>query len=432
VIVFTIFSIFFCYFRRRLELSFHQLEQQNSRLEQAHAHIVRTDLERRKFIADMNHELRTPLNAVIGVSQLLEESHPIQNEQEYRKLLFQLQASSSQILTIINEVLDLTKIYEGKVPLQLKAKSTLDLVDESIAIVAPLLRSKGLTLQVDCEDIRVVCDGKKIKQILINLLSNAIKFTEQGGIRVQVTEVKSEPFRDPKLESLQIRFSVRDTGRGVDPNMKTRIFEEFQQGASEVDNPFGGSGLGLHICKKLITLMNGSIWCESNSDATDASGEEQGSTFIFELPLKRAQGEESSIKDTNALPLANSSQIESAANLTQRAILIVDDQALNLSITEKLIRKNFPEFVVNTTDQPEQIDAFFLRHPNGILLLDLNMGDYPTEEIARRLRTTYPLARIVAYTADTGALERYQQRDPFHQVLIKPFDLQRFAKVITE
>lgn len=223
------------------------------------------------FLANMSHELRTPLNAIIGYSELLEEITQEDGNGQYGVDLRRIRAAGQHLLTLINDVLDLTKIEAGKMNVEPEEFGVLALVEEVVSTVQPLVQKNGnsLVLDLDPEAGTMHSDQVKIRQVLLNLLSNACKFTDKGTITLQV-------YREASAAGERINFVVRDTGIGIREADLSRLFEAFVQVDSSHSRQYQGTGLGLALCKRMCQLLGGRI------QATSTFGE--GSEFSFWLP----------------------------------------------------------------------------------------------------------------------------------------------------
>jgi len=221
----------------------------------------------------VSHELRTPLNAIIGYSEMLHDemgdSQEI-NRGQFRDDLHKIIKSGRQLLTLINDILDLSKIETGKMSLHCETFEATDLVQQVVDSLAPLL--KGNNNDIDIGDLRelptLYNDAAKFRQIFTNLLSNANKFTEQGYISIEGQALPGKPG--------WLQFSVHDTGIGMDEEQQSRVFDAFVQANSSTSTTYGGTGLGLAICREYCALMGGNIKVSSEAGV--------GSTFTVVLP----------------------------------------------------------------------------------------------------------------------------------------------------
>lgn len=225
------------------------------------------------FLANMSHELRTPLNSIMGFTDviLLGLDGPLTDQMENDLKL--VEKNGKHLLSLINNVLDMSKIEAGRMTLSLEKFDLRSLMDETMDIVSPLAREKSLELRLaiqDDEDVEMLADRVRMRQVMINILGNAVKFTETGEILIAVTQPQSE----------MVRIAVSDTGLGIPPNKLDMVFESFSQIDTSSTRKVGGTGLGLPISRSLVEMHGGRLWAES----TGIAGE--GSTFIIEMPLK--------------------------------------------------------------------------------------------------------------------------------------------------
>jgi len=219
------------------------------------------------FLANMSHELRTPLNSIIGFSEILLEKTFGELNPKQTRYVNNILTSGKHLLTLINDILDLSKVEAGKVELKIEEISLKDTLGECQTLVKSLASKKGILLDVKVEGISTVqADPVRLKQIMYNLLSNAIKFTPEGG-RVDV---------EARLVDKMVQISVKDTGIGIAKKDYEKVFEEFQQIDSSYSKKYAGTGLGLPLTRKLVELHGGKIWLESELG--------KGSTFTFTLP----------------------------------------------------------------------------------------------------------------------------------------------------
>ncbi len=239
-------------------------------LQDKNAELERANRAKDRFLASMSHELRTPLNAILGFTGTLLMGLPGPLNEEQRSQLETVRSSARHLLTIINDLLDLAKIDSGKVELALEAVDCRAVVEDVATSLRPLAEAKGLSFELSCPDHGVTAwaDRRALTQILLNLANNAVKFTETGSVRIVVAEEAA-----PKGPSV-VRIDVIDTGVGISPADQERLFQAFEQvGNSPLTQE--GTGLGLHISRKLAELLGATISCSSVPG--------QGSTFTVEL-----------------------------------------------------------------------------------------------------------------------------------------------------
>jgi signal transduction histidine kinase len=240
---------------------FREIEDKSRQLETASQH-------KSEFLANMSHELRTPLNAIIGFSEVLSErmfGELNEKQEEYSK---DIHASGQHLLSLINDILDLSKIEAGRMELELSDFHLPTALDNALTLVRERAARRSITLQTSVDERlgQMQADERKVRQVVLNLLSNAIKFTPEGG-RIDVTAMPRDGF---------VEVSVRDTGVGIAPEDQEAVFEEFRQ-VGTADKKVEGTGLGLTLCRKFVELHGGKIWVKSQVGV--------GSTFTFTLPL---------------------------------------------------------------------------------------------------------------------------------------------------
>ncbi|MCL4809382.1 MAG: HAMP domain-containing histidine kinase, partial [Thermoanaerobaculia bacterium] len=260
--------------RLRAEASRAEAERHREVAERATAEAEEASRAKSQFLANVSHELRTPLNAIIGYSEMLSEEAAEEGRPVLVRDLEKIRSAALHQLELVNSVLDLAKIEAGRNDLDLETFPVAPLVDETAAIVRPLLEKNRNTLVVSRppdEELTMTSDAMKLRQCLFNLLSNACKFTEGGRVELEVRLLEEGGSR-------QVSFRVADTGIGIAPEKLPRLFEPFAQADLSTARRFGGTGLGLSITRQLCALMGGTVTVESEAGA--------GSTFEIRLPQR--------------------------------------------------------------------------------------------------------------------------------------------------
>jgi signal transduction histidine kinase len=237
--------------------------------------LARASQAKSEFLANMSHELRTPMNAILGFTEMILDDIYGEVPPDVRGPIQDVRTCGQQLLRLINDVLDLSKIEAGRMELSLTDYSVQEVVETARTSLRSLAAEKGLEFTADVQpDIPIAHgDGKRITQCLTNLVGNALKFTKQGGVSIAA-----------RLEGDQVVYSVTDTGIGIPGDQLDHIFGEFRQVDSSISREFGGTGLGLSITKTFVELHGGRIWVESEPG--------RGSTFRFAVPLRIAEATE--------------------------------------------------------------------------------------------------------------------------------------------
>jgi signal transduction histidine kinase/ActR/RegA family two-component response regulator len=364
-----------------------------------------------EFLSRMSHELRTPLNAILGFAQLLEMD---ELTSEQRESVRYIRRGGDQLLSLINEVLDISRIEIGALSLSPEPVWLPDVLDEQLALMAPMAAERAVTIGVRATPAvtgHVLADRQRLKQVLLNLLSNAVKYNRQGG-RVWIECRESAPGR--------LRIDVTDTGFGIPPDKLDRLFTPFDRLGAE-QTGVEGTGIGLTLTRRLVEEMGGSLAVQSTVD--------EGSTFSVELASVEDPVRELSSVEPVAAAAARPARL---ARGPRKTLLHVEDNLSNLRLLEQLVLQR-PEVRLITAIQGRLGLQFAREHQPDLILLDLHLPDMTGIEVLAELRRD-PLTRdipvtIVSADATVGLIERLKAAGAQGH-MTKPFDVEAFLELI--
>jgi signal transduction histidine kinase/ActR/RegA family two-component response regulator len=333
-----------------------------------------------QFLANMSHEIRTPLHGLIGMTDLAIETPSGPDQHQYLELVKQCGTS---LLSVINDILDISKIEAGRLQLDPVPFSLRQFLRAATPVLTVSARQKGLQLEVTVDpDVpdALVADSSRLHQILLNLAGNAIKFTERGGVFISVACAELRP------SSAVLRFAIKDTGIGIEPEKVETIFEAFSQADSSITRRFGGTGLGLAISSNLVTMMGGRLWVESTPQA--------GSTFFFTAEMTLEQTPRPATPAPAEAP-------HPAGQRRPLRILLAEDNAVNQIVATRILERN-GHSVVRAADGDEAL-ALFSRERFDAILMDVQMpvmdGLMATRKIRERETETKSHVPVIALTA---------------------------------
>ena len=372
------------------------------------------------FLATMSHEIRTPMTGLMGTAELLCE---MDLSPERRELVEIMRSSTSTLLTIINDVLDYSKIEAGELAIQEQSFDLPQLAEEVVWLFREQSTKEGLSLALDSSPAlpkRVRGDPVRVRQILWNLVSNAIKFTEAGSIGIRVT-----PRLDEESSKL-IRFEVEDTGIGIPEEEIPRIFEDFTQLDMSTTRNFTGTGLGLAICRRLVAAMGGEI------EATSQPGE--GSTFWFEIPLPEDESSEaraplpSAEEPTSRLIPAPGGEV----SLEEYRVLLVDDDEMVRDVLFRMLATLGPHTEVASGGR--EAVQLFQERSYDLVLMDLHMPEIDGYQATAAMRAHERGGRRTPIIALTGAVSQPDREDgrgsEMDDHLWKPVKLEQLSEIL--
>ena len=368
------------------------------------------------FLSNMSHDIRTPMNAVIGYTELAlkEEDTP----DHIRDYLEKIEYSSKYLLSLINDILDMSHIESGKVVLHTAAADLCSIFDEALNVFSLQMSSKGIDYSVDISGVQdryVMCDINRIERILLNLISNAYKFTPSGG---KVTVILVQKDRTDN-ESGVYEFSVEDTGIGMSPEFTEHIFDAFERERISTVSQQQGTGLGMAITKSLVELMGGSITLETEQG--------KGTKFTITLPLPLA--------DENDIEELSSHETEQEHVFSGKRLLVVEDNPINREIACEILKQK--EFTLETAENGQDaVDMVAAAEPGyyDAVLMDIQMpvmNGYDAAKAIRAMDDSRSNVPIIALTANTFEEDRQKVVDSgMNTHIAKPFQPEELIRVI--
>ncbi|GEA07481.1 hypothetical protein KUL42_22420 [Alteromonas sp. KUL42] len=377
-----------------------KIKSSNVRLATALEQADSANKSKSAFLANMSHEIRTPMNGILGTLQVLEREN-INNKA--RSLVSKATYSAVTLLTIINDILDYSKIEANKLSLEARPFSILAVIESVLSDLGVDAKNKGIELTKHIQPDFVdgwMGDLVRVRQIVLNLASNAVKFTEKGGVKINVGVVQTNNNQE------QLCIEVVDTGIGMNDDAKQSIFERFTQADNSTTRKFGGTGLGMSITLSLVKMMQGDIEIESDAG--------RGTTVKVKLPLDRAElSNEPKANEQKAPPL-----------LCEMRILVAEDNMINRAVLESMLAPT--EAQVDMVENGKLALEAVEQHHYDLVLMDIQMPVMDGIEACRLIKDKIPDLPVIALTADvmTQDVERYLQYG-FIEHIGKPIDMNK-------
>lgn len=382
-----------------------EVKRLNQQLERRILEVETANRAKSAFLANMSHEIRTPMNAIIGLSHILQNRGNLNTDQLDK--LGKINAASSHLLAIINDILDLSKIEAGKLELQCAIFNRYELMHKVSQLINDKIVAKGLyfLVNVDCMPIALIGDQTRLSQMLINYLGNALKFTEKGGITLRASIIEET------TEDVLLRFSVEDTGIGITEEQKSRLFLEFEQADKSTTRNFGGTGLGLAITLHLAKLMGGNVGVESQPGI--------GSLFWFTARLGKVKSERPN--EPNIITCMASAEALIQQYHAGKQILIADDNEVNREVANEILFET--SLILTFAENGRQALDMALSKQFDLILMDVQMPIMDGLDATRAIRQLpgYTSTPIIALTGNAFSEDRQACLDAgMNDYLAKP------------
>lgn len=348
-----------------LLIKYIEYEEINEKLKQTNAALIKAKQQaeeaskaKSNFLSNMSHEIRTPLNGIVGFTDLLMKTNLEKNQLEYMSTI---NVSANSLMEIINDILDFSKIESGKLDLYIEQTDLYDLLHQVIDLFKHQANLKNIDLSLNVSDEvpqYIYADSIRLKQILVNLISNALKFTSFGYIRLDVDLIRMS-----KKDKSTIKFSIKDSGIGIQQYNQKKIFNSFVQEDNATSKKFGGTGLGLAISNLLLGLMDSSLHLKSKYG--------DGSDFFFIIKFKKAKSMRDSLVELNNNSIQR--EVNALRNSNVLKVLIVEDNKINLFLAKTLIKRIIPNVIIfEAKDGNEGVEQFEAHKPD-LILMDVQM-----------------------------------------------------------
>lgn len=347
-----------------------------------------------QFVSNMSHEIRTPLNGVVGFSELMKNTDMTSEQQEY---LSYISSSAKNLLALVNDILDLSKIEAGKMEIRLEPASIEEICKMTVDSVRHAAYTKGLRLIIDIHpslsELIVETDPDRLRQVLLNLMGNAVKFTQKGQVTLTVEPLRSI---EPNGQS-HLHFQVQDTGPGINKKDQERLFEDFYQVSDRQAGKQEGTGLGLAISRRILNMMNSQLQLDSQPG--------EGSTFSFSLKVTVLdQPSIKAEKRTSSLSPLKESDSHHWRNKAHK-IMIVEDNPINQKLIRILLSQSLPQAKITTAENGLEAIVQYESAPPDLILMDLLMPEMDGLQATKRIRQAETDGKRIPIIALTAAAE---------------------------
>ncbi len=385
-------------------------KEAEERIKKAKQEAEKANHAKSEFLSRMSHEFRTPMNSILGFAQLLDM---VELEPKYKKNIRQILKNGKHLLELINEVLDIARIESNRISLSLEAINVHGVITEVMDLLEPLASNRQVTIISDEVILFVVADYQRFKQVMLNVVNNAVKYNQPNGS----VKIESHLVENSTDENQKVKITITDSGKGIPKESIDKVFEPFERVGAELTE-IEGSGLGLSIVKKLMTIMGGSIGVESKLG--------EGSTFWLELPL--AHDPTKQIQHSNITTENSIAQSQKTGTL-----LYIEDNSSNIDLMEQVLSDYRPFVNLITNMYGKNTKQFAKDYKPFLILLDLNLPDIHGSEVVQVLKADPETKNVPVVVVSADAMEKQIKRlmqEGVQGYLTKPIDINQLLEIV--